>query len=121
VLVHFWSTGCPLCHEAVGIIDRWRDRFGERGLALIAVCQPKVNEAFDVRLARREAREEMRIDHPCALDVDGALARAFGSEFAPSYFVFDGTRVLRHRQTGNARLTAVEECLDRCLESSGYP
>jgi thiol-disulfide isomerase/thioredoxin len=119
VLVHFWSGGCPLCHEAVVDIDRWRACFAARGLITLSVYQPRPNETIDIACAERDARTLMRIGYPCAVDGTGELASRFDSIYAPGYYVFDRANALRHRQMGNGRLDGIDELLGRLCERDG--
>jgi thiol-disulfide isomerase/thioredoxin len=113
VLVHFWSTSCPLCHEGVRDIARWRERFPD--LVVVAVFQPRADEPYDPTSVERDARESMDIAYPCAIDAQDALARRFDSAYSPGYYVFDEEHRLRHRQMGNARLDVIEALLERLV------
>src|SRR5215471_6347138 len=106
-LVHFWSSGCPLCHEGAELVNAWRSKHA-RTLDVIAVFAPRPDsKSFDPQTVRRDARDLMRIDHPCAIDTHRELQTAFECPFAPCYFVFDGDGKLRHRQMGNDALASV--------------
>jgi len=118
LLVHFWSTRCPLCHEGPHSIARWRVRFP--GLTVVAVYQMRADETLDAAVVERDARESMAIDYPCAVDGSGVLARRFDSAFAPSYYVFDAEHRLRHRQMGNAHLEVIETILERFLVKASH-
>jgi AhpC/TSA family protein len=121
LLVHFWSRGCPLCHEGVRELEKMRRRFSSRGLVSLAAFQPRPDEQFDAAAAERDARELMNIDYSCALDASGTLARRFESVFAPGYYLFDPEHRLRHRQMGNAHLERIEELIERILVKAYHP
>jgi len=111
VLVQFWSTRCPLCHEGARAIARWRERFPY--LAVVAVYQVRPDETLDAAVVDRDARTSMNIGYPCAIDGAGVLVGRFDSAFAPGYYVFDAEHRLRHRQMGNEGLDVVESLLER--------
>lgn len=113
LLVHFWSTGCPLCHAGMHDIARLRLRFGTGTLQTIAVFQPRHDESPDDEFVRREAAVTMRIDYACAVDLAGDLAGRFQSEYPPSYYLFDKAHRLRHRQAGNSSLNLLEALISR--------
>jgi thiol-disulfide isomerase/thioredoxin len=117
VLVHFWSSGCPLCHEGMATIARWRTSFEARGLITVAVYQPRSDGVVDEKRVRDEAASMMRIGYACALDGDRRLEAAFKNPFSPGYYFFDARHRLRHRQMGNEGLGRLEELLDRSLEA----
>ena len=115
LLVHFWSTGCPLCHEGADLVDQWRSRYAGT-LDVIAVFAPRPEAtSFDLETVRRDARDLMRIDYPCVLDRHRELQDAFGCPFAPGYFVFDSGGKLRHRQMGNDALASIGALIDRLV------
>ena len=114
LLVHFWSTGCPLCHEGAARIGRWRSKHGADALDVIAVFSPRPESPLvDVDVVRRDARESMMLEGPCAIDRNRELQSVFDCPFAPGYFVFDRDGKLRHRQMGNDALANIGALLDR--------
>lgn len=114
LLVHFWSTGCPLCHEGAARISEWRDRHRPDALDIVAVFAPRPEStSIDLESVRRDARDLMRVDYPCAIDRRGELRALFECPFSPGYFVFDRDGKLRHRQMGNDGLDVVGALLDR--------
>jgi len=122
ILVHFWSSDCPLCHDGARQVARWRRRFAPLGLRTIAIYQPRRSDArLDTASLRDEARRLMLIDDACALDRDGGVGRRFDNPYAPGYYVFDRAETLRHRQMGNAALAALEPLLERIVQASPAP
>ena len=114
LLVHFWSHGCPLCHDGADLINEWRSKHGDDALDMIAVFSPRPDStSVDVEAVRRDARDRMRISYPCAIDRRGELGAKFECPFSPGYFVFDFDGKLRHRQMGNDALVSVGALLDR--------
>ena len=119
LLIHFWSTGCPLCEEGAHSITRWRTRFEPLGLRTIGIFQPRAEApVLSSHELLRHARERMHISHPCILDRHAALAERFGNPYAPGYYVYDGARQLRHRQMGSERLDVIEALLARLVQAS---
>ncbi len=122
LLVHLWSTGCPLCEEGAHVLAKWRDRFGAGGMRMVGafVARPD-GQSPERDAAAIYGRERMHIDYPCVYDRDGTLAQRFGVPYAPAYLVFDGERRLRHRQMGNGDLDAVEALIARLVKASPAP
>jgi hypothetical protein len=118
VLVHFWSTGCPLCHEGAELIERWRAAYEPRGLACVGIYQLRPEEMLDVERVRADAHS-LRFDSSCAIDGRRSLEKAFASEFAPGYYFFDRDHFLSHRQMGNASLPVLERQLELALRAEG--
>lgn len=112
VLVHFWSTGCHICHENMPTVRRWKEEFGPRGLKLIAFHMPRSEAELDVEEVKRQLGE-LGIDEPCGIDNEHGEADAFENRFVPAYFLFDQEGKLRARTAGDAGLTNLKSSLDR--------
>jgi len=116
LLVHFWSTGCPLCHEGAELVNEWRSKYSAEALDVIAVFVPRPETtSFDIEAVRRDARHLMHIDHPCVVDRHRKLQSSFECPYAPGYFVFDHEGKLRHRQMGNDSLAGIDVLIDRLV------
>lgn len=101
LLVHFWSITCSICHDVAGEVARWQAEYGPRGLAVIAVHQPRSPQELDVAKVAADAAEAMRITWPCAIDNAHTLVGRFENQFVPAYYVFDRDHKLVHRQAGD--------------------
>ena len=86
VLVTFWSTTCLVCLREMPELDDLYRRYAPRGFEIIAVSMPWDPPGEVVRLARGRP-----IPYPVALDVDGAIGRAFGDVSATPTHIFIGT------------------------------
>lgn len=115
VVVSFWSTSCHLCHASAGSVAAWRDRFADRGVAFVAVHQPRSAEELDAATVRRDALEEMQLTQPVAVDNAHAIVDRFANEFVPAFYVFDRRHELRHFQAGGKSLERIEAALERVL------
>ena len=115
VLVHFFSSGCPLCSEGMPVVHRVREAFAPAGLVVIGVYQPRPE------FTATETEAEQVCDHivhgaqRCAVDAGGVLAARFGHRWAPAYYLYDRAHRLRHLQEGNWNLKALDAVIDRVL------
>ena len=111
LLVTFWSTTCLVClHEMPGLEALYR-RFSPRGFEIIAVSMPWDPPAEIVRLARARA-----LPYPVALDVDGAIARAFGDVSAtPTHFLVGPSGDVAFRRAGALDFSGLEDRLQSML------
>ena len=75
-LYRWWTDGCPHCEKTLPAIEALRQKYGPRGLAVVAVYHPKpvraVNDA-DVRAAA----ERIGYRGAVALDVDWSELKKF--------------------------------------------
>ena len=115
VVVSFWSMSCHLCHENAELIAAWRDRFAERGVAFVAIHQPRAADELDVGAVTKDALEEMALTQPVAIDNDHAIVDRFANEFVPAFYVFNRSHELRHFQAGGKGLERIEAAIERVL------
>ena len=96
LLVTFWSTTCLVCLREMPDLEALYRRLSPRGFEIIAVSMPWDPPGEVVRLAR--SRE---LPYPVALDVDGAVARAFGDVSAtPTHFLVGPSGDIAFRRAG---------------------
>ncbi|MCY0909895.1 MAG: redoxin domain-containing protein [Sulfobacillus thermotolerans] len=113
-LVHFWAVSCHICHETMPAVLRLRDEYRPRGLQVVAVHMPRMEEDTDVLRVQREV-ERYGIDQPCAMDNQHAIATAFSNEFAPAFFIFGPDGLLKFRAAGDKGFEKVESKLQEAL------
>ena len=111
VLVTFWSTTCLVCLREMPDLDALYHRFAPRGFEIIAVSMPWDPPAEVVRLARGRP-----IPYPVALDVDGAIGRAFGDVTAtPTHVFIDAAGHVAFRRAGALDIAALDDRLRSML------
>lgn len=96
VLVTFWATSCPGCiKEMPHLIEMYHD-LAPRGLEIIGVAM-----AYDPPNHVMRMREEKNIPYPIVLDIDSAIARAFGEvKLTPSHFLINPRGRIVHHKIG---------------------
>lgn len=92
--IDFWASWCVPCAKAFPFMNDLHQRYGERGLQIIAV---NLDEEADEALAFLER-------HPAnfaiGADPAGVCPRAFEVIGMPTSFVVDGAGIIRHVHTG---------------------
>ena len=111
VLVTFWSTTCLVCLREMPELDDLYRRFAPRGFEIIAVSMPWDPPSEVVRLARGRP-----IPYPVALDVNGAIGRAFGDVSAtPTHVFIDAGGEVAFRRSGALDVAALDDRLRSML------
>ena len=111
VLVTFWSTTCVVCLREMPDLETLYRRLSPRGFEIIAVSMPWDPPDAVVRLARARS-----LPYPVALDVTGAVARAFGDvSVTPTHFLIDPGGEVAFRRTGALDFTALDDRLRSML------
>jgi thiol-disulfide isomerase/thioredoxin len=121
VLVHFWSVSCYICHNVADVVSGWRDKYGPRGLKVIAIHQPRNPEELDVAKVTADAHGEMGITQPLGIDNTHAVVKAFENEFVPAYYLFDRNHELIHRQAGDRGFERLEAKIEEALAPEAQP
>ena len=94
VLVTFWATTCPGCLKEMPHLVELYEELGNAGFELIGIAM-----SYDPPNRVLELTTERQLPYPIALDLDGALAAAFGNVMlTPTSFLIgpDG-RIIKHK------------------------
>ena len=118
VVVSFWSISCYLCHESAAQFAQWRDRFAKRGVAFVAVHQPRSEEELDIAAVSKDALDEMHLTQPCAIDNAHDIVDRFQNRFVPAFYVFNRKHELRHFQAGGKGFERIEAAIERVLDET---
>ena len=94
VLVTFWATTCPGCLKEMPHLVELYEELGAAGFELIGVAM-----SYDPPNRVVELSAERQLPYPIALDLDGALAAAFGNVMlTPTSFLIDPDgRIVKHK------------------------
>jgi peroxiredoxin len=114
VLVNFWATSCPGCvKEMPQIVQAYQDHKAE-GFEVIAVAMAYDPPEHVMAYAKNKA-----LPFIVALDVDSALARAFGDvQVTPSTVLIDRQGNIVWRVIGEIDFKALNEVLPKLLKAT---
>ena len=111
VLVTFWSTTCVVCLREMPDLEALYRRLSPRGFEVIAVSMPWDPPDEVVRLAQARA-----LPYPVALDVTGAVAKAFGDvSVTPTHVLIDPAGEVAFHGTGALDFAALDDRLRSML------
>ena len=111
VLVTFWSTTCRVCLHEMPALEALYHRLAPRGFEIISVSMPWDPPDEVVRLAQARA-----LPYPVALDVDGAVSRAFGGVSAtPTHILHGPGGEVVFRRSGALDFAALDDRLRSML------
>ncbi len=117
VVVHFWAISCGICKESLPDIARWIEKYGQKGLKVIAIHMPRQESDTNVE-AVSGCMKEYDLNWPCAVDNWHTITDGFENKFVPAFYIFDKELKLRHFQAGEKAIKMVEPVLERVLASA---
>jgi thiol-disulfide isomerase/thioredoxin len=118
VLVQFWTYSCVNWIRTLPYVRAWAEKYRDKGLVVIGVHAPEFG--FEHQLPNvRWGTENFRVDYPVAVDNDFAIWRAFGNQYWPALYVFDGRGRVRYRHFGEGEYEKTERALQDLLVEAG--
>lgn len=112
VYLDFWASWCLPCRQSFPWMNGLQQRYGAKGLKVIAVNLDKDRDAIARFIAATQPGFTL------AYDSEGAVAERYGVEVMPSSYLIDrtGNIVLRHRGFREADTAALEEQIRSLLK-----
>jgi len=96
VLLQFWASGCGACNDEMSAMQALNDRYGRKGLVILAINVGQKKEAV------KKLLQHMRISFPVLLDSDREMARKYDVVDMPRTFLVDRKGIIRYKIVGNA-------------------
>ena len=118
VLVEFWTFGCYNCRNTLPWIKDWDARYREKGLTIVGVHSPELDDEKLLENVRREVAS-LGIHYPVVTDNDYATWRAYDVEAWPTIFVLDKAGRIRWTHVGEGAYDKTEQVIQRLL-AEGY-
>jgi thiol-disulfide isomerase/thioredoxin len=88
VVIEFWTFACYNCRNTLPYLKRWDERYREKGLTVVGVHSPELDEERALENVRRETAS-LGIRYPVVTDNDYATWKAYKVEAWPTIFVLD--------------------------------
>jgi thiol-disulfide isomerase/thioredoxin len=107
VLLHLWSSSCPICLEAMPSIDEAARRHPEVLFLGVAVQDDPASAAA--------AAAELGVTYPLGADLAGSVAAAFPSPSLPATFLIGSDGTLLGAVYGALEPGGIEELVTRYL------
>jgi thiol-disulfide isomerase/thioredoxin len=118
VLVQFWTYSCINWIRTLPYAQAWAQKYRDQGLVVIGVHAPEFEFEKQLANARWGARY-FGVDYPVAVDNDFAIWRAFGNQYWPALYLFDGQGRVRYRHFGEGEYEESERMIQKLLAESG--
>jgi len=111
VWMNFWASWCPPCQFETPTIRAMDDRYGDRGLVILAV---QVQQTVQ---AGRDYAERYGLKYRIGADVTGAIFHTYHVFALPTQFFIDPNGVLRQIVNGPLSETRAAQLIESILPS----
>ncbi len=98
VLLNIWATWCAPCREEMPSIQALHERYGPRGLKVVAVSIDQPDSEAAIRAFAREFGLTFEILH----EPTGAIQQAYQTTGVPETFIIGRDGVIQRKQVGHA-------------------
>jgi peptide-methionine (R)-S-oxide reductase len=114
VLVEFWTYGCYNCRNTLPFVNRWHERYSDKGLTIVGVHSPEFEGERDVDKVRKQVAS-LGIRFPVVTDNDYQTWRAYKVEAWPTIFLLDKTGRVRWTHVGEGAYDEAERMIQKLL------
>lgn len=118
VVVDFWTFGCYNCRNTLPFVKSWHDRYTSKGLTVVGVHSPELDEEKITENVRREVAS-LGIRYPVVTDNEYVTWKAYKVNAWPTVFILDKTGKIRWAHVGEGAYDEAEQVIVRLLSESG--
>ncbi|MGH9944370.1 MAG: TlpA family protein disulfide reductase, partial [Pyrinomonadaceae bacterium] len=123
VLLDFWAASCAPCRAALPHLKAWQEKYGKRGLSVIALTQYETEQTRDRQRAElRQIRRAWRLPFGFAVADTAETARRYNVTTIPAAALIDRRGVVRYLSVGarDEEIAEMEGMIERLLaEAAG--
>jgi thiol-disulfide isomerase/thioredoxin len=117
VLIQFWTFGCYNCRNTLPFVKRWDDRYRDKGLTVVGVHSPELDNERKLENVRREVAA-LEIRYPVVTDNDYKTWRAYDVEAWPTIFLLDKQGRIRWKHVGEGAYEEAEGVIQKLLAAT---
>ena len=114
VLVEFWTRDCINCIRVLPHVNRWHQKYHDRGLTVIGVHTPEYDHE-KIPANVQEAVKKFGVEYPVALDNDYQTWNAYGNRFWPALYLIDAQGRIVYQHYGEGSYDETEAHIQQLL------
>ena len=114
VLIEFWTCGCYNCRNVLPFVNRWHERYKDKGLTIVGVHSPEFVRESKVETLRREI-VSLGIKYPVLTDNDYETWHAYRVNAWPTIFLVDKQGRVRWMHVGEGAYDETEKGIQNLL------
>ena len=101
VVLNFWASWCPSCRTEVPKINQLAAKYGERGMAFVAI-----NVGFNDSVERAQAfARKTGMTYPAIFDGSGQITEPYQLIGVPTIIIADNKGVIQYRNFATPEIT----------------
>lgn len=120
VVVEFWTFACYNCRNTLPYVKRWDERYRDKGLTVVGVHSPELDEERVLENVRRETAS-LGIRYPVVTDSDFNTWKAYKVEAWPTIFILDKQGHIRWSHVGEGAYDEGENLIQKLLVEEPNP
>ena len=114
VLLEFWTFACWNCQHVEPEVKRWHATYADRGLTVIGVHTPELEEEKDPANVERYVREH-GIAYPVAIDNEFATWDRYANRAWPALYLIDRRGQIRYVRVGEGAYEETQRQIEALL------
>ena len=118
MLIEFWTFGCYNCRNTLPFVKRWHERYGNKGLVVVGVHSPELEDEKNIANVRREVTS-LGIRYPVVTDNNYSTWDAYNVAAWPTIFVLDKLGRIRWTHVGEGAYDETEQVIQKLLAEDG--
>ena len=107
LLVDFWEYTCINCIRELSVLKRWYAMYHPFGLDIVSIHDGEFSIGKDLENVKR-ATSRLELSWPVAVDVTGAMWRAYGAKGWPTRYLIDPRGGIEMQSLGEGNYDSME-------------
>jgi len=118
VLIDFWTYSCINCIRTLPYIQRWNEKYENKGLVIIGVHTPEFEFEKDAGNLQK-AINDFGLTYPIVQDNDYKTWRAYKNSYWPAKYFIDAQGRIRDTHFGEGSYDKSEKFIQKLLTEAG--
>jgi len=114
VLIEFWTFACYNCRNTLPFVERWHEKYADKGLTIVGVHAPELSEEKDLANVRREVAS-LGLHYAVVTDNDYKNWDAYKVTAWPTTFLLDKSGHVRWSHVGEGAYDEAEQVIKQLL------
>ncbi|PIR43095.1 hypothetical protein COV24_04670 [candidate division WWE3 bacterium CG10_big_fil_rev_8_21_14_0_10_32_10] len=118
VLVDFWTYTCINCIRTLPYIEKWHEKYANKGLVIIGVHTPEFEFEKDPKNLQK-AINDFGLKYPIVQDNNYQTWKAYNNHYWPAKYFIDKNGKIRDTHFGEGDYDESEKLIQKLLQETG--